>query len=390
VSRRALIVFGVLLWSVATVASGFAQTYDQLFAARAFTGVGEACYGIVAPAFLGDLFSKESRARTLAVFYLALPVGTAGGYALGGYTVEHFGHLTGAPHAGVLCDLGLHEGWRFAFLFGGIPGLLLSVLTMFLAEPRRGAMDMHEAELHAVKFNWPAVRELFATKSFVVNVAATTAMTFAIGGLQQWAPSFVERVHAYTPKESGTIVGIVVAITGTLGTFAGGFAADYARRWTPASHFIVPGITLGLSSIALTGAVLTTDPTLFWCLTAAAIFLLFCNSGPLNAAILNVSQPAVRATAFAITIFTIHLLGDALSPTIIGELSDFFRSRLEPSPTRDAQSLRYAFLIAPPVMIVGAGLLLWFRSLYPRDVAAVDARVSRSRASLTRAPGGIA
>jgi hypothetical protein len=252
---------------------------------------------------------------------------------------------------------------------------------MFLAEPRRGAMDMHAGELHSVKFNWPAVRELFATRSFVVNVGATTAMTFAIGGLQVWAPAFVTRVHGYTAKESATTVGVIVAIAGPLGTFAGGFAADYARRWTQASHFLIPGITLGLSAATLTGALLTNDQTLFWCLTASAIFLLFCNSGPLNAAILNVSQPAVRATAFAITIFTIHLLGDALSPAIIGELSDFFRSRLESGPSRDAQSLRYAFLIAPPVMFVGAAVLLVFRKSYPRDVAAVEARASKSRAS---------
>lgn len=376
VSRRKLIVFGILLWSAATVASAFARNYEQLFITRAFTGVGEACYGIVAPAFLGDLFSKESRARTLAVFYLALPVGTAAGYAFGGAMVESFGHASGAPHAGFGCELGLHEGWRFAFLFGGIPGLLLSILAGFLAEPARGAMDVDSGAGHLGRFHWGDVRELLRTKSFVVNVAATTAMTFAIGGLQQWAPAFVERVHAYTPKESGTIVGIIVAIAGTLGTFAGGFAADYARRWTPASHFLVPGITLGASAVTLTGALLTDDRTHFWCFVAAAIFLLFCNSGPLNAAILNVSRPNVRATAFAITIFTIHLLGDALSPAIIGQLSDSFRARMESGPAADAQSLRYAFLIAPPVMFAGALVLMIFARHYPRDVARVEGRLA--------------
>jgi MFS family permease len=386
ISRRALIVAGILLWSLATVASAFSQDYNHLFVARAFTGVGEACYGIVAPAFLGDLFSKERRARTLSVFYLALPIGTAAGYAFGGHMDETFGHALGEPHSGFFCDIGLHEGWRFAFLFGGIPGILLSVLAMFLKEPKRGAQEAIAGEINVHEFQWAKVGELFRTKSFVANVAATTAMTFAIGGLQQWAPTFVQRAFGYGSKDAGTYVGIIVAITGTVGTMAGGFFADYARRWTQSAHFLIPGFTLGISAVALTVAVLSHDRTIFWWAVGVCIFFLFCNSGPLNAAILNVSPPAIRATAFAITIFTIHLLGDAISPTIIGNLSDFFQTRLAPSPTLDADRLRYAFLIAPPVMLVGAVVLLIYARHYPRDVAAMEQKAAAERSKPAASP----
>ena len=373
VSRRALIVVGIGLWSFATIASGFAGTYEQLWIARALTGVGEAGYGIVAPAFLGDLFSKERRARTLAVFYLALPVGTAGGFAFGGFMVERFGHAPGQPHAGLGCALGLHEGWRYAFLLAGIPGVLLAVLAGFLREPARGGKDVADAHLVPTKFRWSAVGELLRTRSFVVNVAATTAMTFAIGGLQQWAPTFVQRVHQYSPTDGGSLVGIVVAVTGTLGTMFGGFLADYARRWTKASHFVVPGITLSLSGIALAVAVASSGRTTFWIFAAISIFLLFCNSGPLNAAILNVSMPAVRATAFAITIFTIHLLGDALSPAVIGEISKRLTEAHGP-----AEALRLAFLIAPPVMLLGGVLLVVFAKHLPRDMEEVERKLRAS------------
>jgi MFS family permease len=373
VSRRALIVIGIVLWSVATVASAFAQSYEQLFLARAFTGVGEAGYGIVAPAFLGDLFSKERRSRTLAVFYLALPVGTAAGYAFGGWVVQNFGHAAGEPHNSVFCNIGVHEGWRYVFFFGGIPGLLLGSLAFFLVEPRRGGQEGTDLEHGGGELNWKGIGSLLKTKSFVVNVAATTAMTFAIGGLQQWAPTFVQRVHNYSPDEGGKLVGIIVAVAGTLGTVFGGFASDYARRWTRAAHFVVPGITLGLSSVALAVAVMAGSRETFWIFVAAAVFLLFCNSGPLNAAILNVSMPAVRATAFAITIFTIHLLGDALSPLVIGWMSDQFRTKGIAST--EAQSLQYAFLVAPPVMLIGSVILILFAKHYPRDVDAVEKRI---------------
>ena len=385
VSRRVLIVIGIALWSVATVSSAFATSYHQLWLFRAATGVGEAGYGIVAPAFLGDLFSKEKRSRTLSVFYLALPIGTAAGYAFGGYVGEHFGHGPGEPHAGLMCDLGIHEGWRYAFLFGGIPGLLLAVLAAFLVEPPRGAHDAVGVEIGVGKFQWASVGSLLRTRSFVINVAATTAMTFAIGGLAQWAPTFVQRVHGYSKDQAGVWVGIVVALTGTVGTIFGGFLADYARRWTNAAHFIVPGVTLSLCSVALAGAFLATGRAGFWVFASISIFLLFCNSGPLNAAILNVSMPAVRATAFAITIFTIHLLGDALSPWVIGGVSDLFQPSVGP-----ATSLRYAFLIAPPIVLVGGLLLIVFAKELPKDVAEIERKIRAGGKDSSRASASAA
>jgi len=378
VKRRTLIVSGILLWSVATVASAFAQDFEHLLIARAMTGVGEAGYGIVAPAFLSDLFSKESRSRTLSVFYLALPVGTAAGYAWGGYIGQHFGHATGAEHTGLLCSIGIHEGWRYAFFSGGIPGICLAVLAMFLREPRRGGMDadLSSAEENG-KFAWGSVMELLTTKSFLVNVAATTAMTFAIGGLAHWVPAFVQRVHGYTQSEAGQIVGIVVAAAGTVGTVAGGFFADYARRWTTAAHFVVPGITLLLSAAVLLIAFLASSREVFWTLGGLGIFFLFCNSGPLNAAILNVSMPNVRATAFAAMIFTIHMLGDAASPTIIGWISDRLAGSHGYSP---GEALRYAFLLAPPIVAVGGLLLLIFSKWLPQDMDRLEARLKGSAA----------
>ncbi len=375
VSRRLLISLGILLWSVSTVASAFSGTFEHLWFWRACTGVGEACYGIVAPAFLSDLFSKESRARTLSVFYLALPVGTAAGYAFGGYVGRHFGHEPDAAHDAWLCTIGLHEGWRYAFLFGGIPGILLALLTQFLREPVRGGMDVAPGE-HVVagKFQLSAVWTLLKTRSFVANVAATTAMTFAIGGLAAWVPAYVERVLDYPKDEAGLLVGLVVAGAGTVGTVSGGFAADFVRRWTRSAHFVVPGITLACSAICLGIAFLYPSRTLFWTWGGIGIFFLFCNSGPLNAAILNVSMPNVRATAFAITIFTIHLLGDAFSPIVIGAVSDYLQ---ESQKLSAGEALRYAFFLAPPIVLLGATILLLAAKHLPRDVDAVEAAMRR-------------
>jgi MFS family permease len=370
VSRRILIVVGLGLWSAATVATAFADSFPHLWLARAATGIGEAGYGVVAPAFLSDLFSKERRSRTLALFYLALPVGTAAGYAFGGWIAQRFGDAPGGPHTAPLCFIGLHDGWRYSFLLGGIPGLILCFLAAGLREPPRGGRDVEEGQVLESKFRWSAVGDLLRTRSFVANVIATTAMTFAIGGLATWAPSFVQRVHNYSEADAGRWFGLVVALTGFLGTIIGGFASDYARRWIPAAHFVVPGLTLCGSAACLFVALLSTTRAGFWGFGGVSVFLLFCNSGPLNAAILNVSMPAIRATAFALMIFTIHLLGDAFSPTVIGAVSEYY----EPSVGR-AESLRNAFFIAPPIVLLGGIVLLVFSRWLPRDMAAVDAKI---------------
>lgn len=372
VARRALLAAGILLWSVATIGSALADDFWHLWIARSATGIGELCYGIIAPAFLSDLFVKEKRARTLAWFYVALPIGTAAGYALGGAVGQHTGHLPGAPHESLLCSLGIHDGWRYAFLIGGSPGLLLCILTIFLREPPRGAMDSADPLAAPAKINISAVLDLLKTRSFLANVFATTAMTFAIGGLAQWAPTYLQDVHEYSPTTAGTYFGIIVAVAGTLGTAAGGAASDWARRFTPAAHFVVPGLTLIFSGIALALGLYTSDRTLFWVFCSISVFLMFCNSGPLNAAISNVSMPAVRATAFAVTIFTIHILGDALSPWLIGFFADVLEKKYQFS---HVDSLRIAVQVAPPAMLAGGFVLLIFAKHLPRDMQAVEKRL---------------
>jgi MFS family permease len=347
--RRKLIAAGIFLWSLSTVASAFAQNYEQLLVARALTGIGEAGYGIVAPAFLADLFDRDSRSRRLAIFYIALPVGTAAGYALGGW-------------------IGQHYGWRWAFAIGGAPGLVLAVLAWFLREPVRGGMDPGGHSFTG-KVRGGALKELWQNRAFVINVTATTAMTFAIGGLAHWIPNFLERAHQYTTSRAGLYFGILSCTAGTAGTLIGGFVSDRVLRVTATAHFLVPGLTLMLAAVTLTLTVLVHDSRLFWVFGWLTVFLLFANSGPLNAAIVNTTMPDIRSSAFAVTIFTIHLLGDALSPSLMGFVADH-------ASGSEADRLRLAFMIAPP-LIFGAGLLLVvFAKRLPEAIGIVERKLA--------------
>ena len=321
-SRTRLAAGGLVVWSLATALAGFAPGYRTLLAARATVGVGEASFGTVSPGLISDFFPKERRGKILAWFYVAIPVGSALGYLLGGV-------------------LGQRYGWHAAFLLVGVPGLLLAVPLALLRTPPRGGDDAApRATKNEVSGGYAA---LFRNRSFVCNTLAMAAMTFAIGGLAQWIPSFLHRVHSLDVARGNTLFGATTVLAGILGTLAGGWLGDRWQKRSGKGYLLVSGWGFLIGAPFAVWAILA--PGLTGCMSAIFIaeFFLFLNTGPLNTVILNVTVPAVRAMAFAVNIFFIHALGDAISPSILGWLSDQW-------------DLRSALLITPGAMVL-AGLL---------------------------------
>lgn len=298
--RRLLIGAAVLLWSLATIASGLASTFLLLVIARALTGVGEAGYGTVAPAFISDLFKKEERSRMLAFFYTAMPLGAAAGFVLGGL-------------------LGDRYGWHVAFFVGGAPGLLLGLLAFFLPNPRRGGMDDEPHE--QVPFLVGA-RALARSGRFWVVTSGLTLMTFSIGGLSNWMPKFLEAERGFTGADAGLYLGATTVIGGFVGTLAGGVLGDAIERRVRGGAVIMSGMGLVLAAPMMIIAVQAPSRGVLLAALLVAQFLIFLNNGPLNAAIVNCVSPGFRAFAFSISTMTLHLLGDAASPTVIGWISD--------------------------------------------------------------------
>jgi MFS transporter, Spinster family, sphingosine-1-phosphate transporter len=299
--RRYFVGGGVLVWSLATMASGLAAGYRQLLAARSLIGLGEAGFGGVAPTLISDLFPREKRGRVLSYFYVAIPVGSALGFLLGGY-------------------VGQHWGWRHAFYIAGGPGLLLGVLAFFMAEPPRGAGD--GAVLEAHKFNVGAARELARNASFVYTTLGMSAMTFALGGMAYWMPTFFHRQRGLPLDEANTVFGAMTVGSGLVGTFLGGFLGDSLLKRTPKAYLLVSGWGMLLAVPAAYVGLHATQPGVYLPAIFAAEVLVFLNTGPANAVLVNVALPEVRATAISASIFVYHLLGDVPSPILIGRLSD--------------------------------------------------------------------
>jgi MFS transporter, Spinster family, sphingosine-1-phosphate transporter len=324
-SRTALAAGGLTLWSLATMGAGVAGSYPQLFLARSLVGVGEASFGTVSPGLVADYFSRERRGRVLSWFYLAIPVGSALGYLLGGV-------------------IGHRYGWQAAFLLVGAPGLALVVLVARLRVPLATPARAPRAGRY---------RELLANRSFVLNTLAMTAMTFALGGLAQWMPTFLYRVHRLDVARANTLFGGITVVAGIFGTLAGGWLGDRLQQRRADGYLLVSAwgflLALPLAAYALLAGSRT------GCLGGifGAELCLFLNTGPLNTVIVNVTRRQLRAMAFAANIFVIHALGDAISPTVIGLLSDRWGLRPALLVTVAAVALAALFCLACGRRIAG-------------------------------------
>jgi MFS family permease len=300
--RRFFVGGGVLVWSLATFLSGLAGGYRALLWARSIIGAGEAGFGSVAPTLIADLFPKSSRGRMLSFFYVAIPVGSALGYLLGGF-------------------VGNRYGWRPAFFVAGAPGAVLGVMAFFMAEPPRGAGDGVSSSAERV-FDRGAVLGLRRNSTFVHTVLAMAAMTFALGGMAFWFPTYLGRVRGMGIAEANSVFGGITVAAGLLGTFLGGEIGDRLQGRTKKSYLLVSGVGMLLAIPALVVGLLAPGRTLFLGSLFLAEVLVFLNTGPANAVLVNVVLPEIRATAVAIAIFVYHVLGDVPSPALIGFVSD--------------------------------------------------------------------
>lgn len=336
-NRRALIAFGVAAWSLATAAAALAQGFTSLLIARAAVGIGEAAYATLAPAILADFYPPERRNRVFTLFYVATPVGSALGFVLGGV-------------------LGEHLGWRAAFLAVGLPGLLVALLALTMKDPVKGGFD----EVAPQAVSWPeALRALSKNRVFLFTIAGYTAVTFATGGIADWFATFLSRVRGMPLSQADFAVGMSAVIGGIVGTAGGGVVADWLAKRTKHGYLALSGLSmlpaLGLTIVAL--FVFKAPSAIVPTIIAAQLFLWAYNA-PVNALLVNSVAPGLRARAFGLSILCIHVMGDVLSPPLIGAVSDA------------TKNLELALVMVPVAIAVGAVIwLVGWRAL-PGDAKA--------------------
>ncbi len=293
--RARLIASAIGLWSLATAASGAARGFASLFGLRAAVGVGEAGYATLAPTLIDDLAPEGKTSRHLAVFYVALPVGAALGYGLGGV-------------------LEAAVGWRHAFLLAGLPGLLLALLALRLPEPPRRPREAAGG-----------YRRLLSASTYLWSVGGYMAYTFALGGFAFWAPKYLVEHYGLPLARADLGFGAITAATGLLGTALGGLLADRfpGRSYVRKQLGFSATCTAAAFPLALVAVLSSSgEASRFFAFMGLAELLLFASTAPINAALLRSVPPELRAGAMAASIFAIHVGGDLLSPPVVGFIAD--------------------------------------------------------------------
>jgi MFS family permease len=328
--RKNIVVIGILIWSGFTFLTWFVHNYDQLLVRHAIVGIGEASYATIAPTLIADSFPPLKRGRMLSIFFLGLPVGSAAGYFVGGYLAHYF------------------SSWRAPFMAAGIPGFVLALLLWFLPEPPRG-----QHEEHAPVDVWTLLGRLVRNGAFITASLGMAAYTFAVGGMQVWIPTFLQRLRGMDVKAANIDFSLIVVINGIGATLLGGWIGDRLLKRYFGAYYTFSGVAMLIAVPFMAAAIYTRGKLMFPAIFAAVFFILI-GTGPTNAALVNSVSASIRSTALAVNVFVIHLLGDAFSPALIGKLSD------------KTGSLQIAFWVAFAAAAISGLILLYGARFAPR------------------------
>jgi MFS family permease len=329
--RRTVVGVGVTIWSLATLFTGFAHNFFHLFLSRAILGIGEASYYPAGTSLLSDYFPKEQRARVMSIWGVGSTIGIAVGFAGGGYIADKF-------------------GWRNAFFFAAVPGMLFALLAFGLREPLRGSV---EARGPAVRQTRDAYVRTFLNLMRIRTLRATIlsqiALYFVLASNAFWLPTLLVRRFDLSVSRAGLFAGIVLVLGGLIGTLAGGWIADRLAKKNPAAYLEVGivGLLVGAVFIVISlVAPLNIGPIpIFVPAFLITVIALYLNAGPFTAVAQNVVSPALRASCVTMSLFVAHMLGDSHSTFDVGFLAD----RLG--------GLQAALLVTSPTLLIVAAIL---------------------------------
>lgn len=349
--RKYIMLIGIFIWSGTTLAGSFSPSFGWFAASRAFVGIGEASYSVLAPTIISDLFVRRLRSKMLAIFFFTIPVGAGLGYIVGSATAKRL------------------DDWRWALRVTPGLGLLALILIIFIEEPTRGQSEGSRAV--AVSYA-KDVKELLKSPSFILSTLGFTCVSFVLGALSWWAPTFLhDGMSLLRGSELSSLddvcfkFGAISMASGLIGVLLGSLLSQVFIKKFPKVDPMICGIGLLLSIPLLIGAMVVVQYN-----EAAAYVLIFFGEVAINLnwsivtdILLYVVPPARRSTASSFQILIAHAFGDAGSPYLVGVISDALKKYVlskenSPSPKTEInikfKSLQNALFITGFAELLGA------------------------------------
>ena len=369
--RPRLLAVGMAVWSLATVSTGLARSYNQIQMARVLVGVGGSTLGVVGLTMLMDLFPRGVRARVLSTYSLAIPIGAALGMSLGS----------------VIARIAT---WQTAFLVAGVPGVILALLVLILPDPVRGASEEVDEGLETARAGGPSQEDyidMMVNSSYTYSVFGLAFSMFAIGGLVFWLPSFLMVIKEMPAERVTMWLSLVIPSAVIAGHGYRRLAGRPLARGQPATSVSLSGrgdphFDSRSCSWPFTGGARGVIAVAVF----AAIALMFTNTGPCYAIIASVVLPNMRGVACAVALAAVSLLGDLWAPALMGWVAATFGeadSMATPfghalaaigavpraQPGHDPENLTAALLVAVPAVVIAGVVLLAGARHLPREMA---------------------
>ncbi|CDW60902.1 protein spinster 1 [Trichuris trichiura] len=321
-SRKIIMICGVLMWSAAVLLSTFvpSRQFMVFLFLRGVVGIGEASYSTVSVTILGDLFTKSRRSQMLMVFFFAVPLGSGLGFIVGSMVTK--------VAAGQ---------WQWGVRVTPPLGLLcIGLILLAMEEPKRGSAE--QSNIAEITTFVDDIHYLIHVRSYFWTTLAFTCVAFTVGSLSWWTPNFIiysQRSIGIVPDNAhiNTVFGAITALSGFVGVAVGCGWSQLWRRSNPRADPLVCAIGLFIA--------------------VPFLFVAICIPHLCLAAVWSIIVPHRRSTANAFQMLTSHLLGDAISPYIIGQFSDYLRGQ-DQSEKGHYESLQYALFVTPFAAILGA------------------------------------
>jgi MFS family permease len=350
-ARVRLIVAATGIFSVATGLAALTRGVASLAVTRAVVGIGETTYMTTGPSLIADLYPANRRGAAMSFFYAACPIGAAVGVVLGGVIAAGY-------------------GWRIACLAVSAPGIVLAFIVSRFSEPERGSFDPLESAARPPLSR--ALRQLAANRPFILLVIAFIAQIFSYNAVEFWLPTLLQRDKALPLVSANTTFGTVVAVAGFVGPLLGGFLGNLLASRNSLGYYWICAISMIVSVVPVLGFAALTRGTLVFGTVFLEVLLGNMSIGLVMALLVSVVVPGLRATATAIMLTAVHVLGDGISVPLIGYISTALQEgrllylmkvgTLIRVPETHTLSLALVCVVVPSAVVAGILYLVAMRS----------------------------